>query len=119
LIVASVVAGSLALALPLFRLDSSASLAAVLGGALAAGNSVAAYGLVLWAEGRSNVAFFRAVLGGMLLRMTLLLLAVLGGVLLFELPRLPLVLPMLAYFVLFLALELGVVQRRSGAEARR
>jgi hypothetical protein len=119
LIVLGVVCGSLALSLPLLRLDRRAGLAAILGGALAAVNTVAAYGLVLWSERRSHVTFFRAVLGGTLGRMLALLGAVVAAILLLELPRLPLVVSLLSYFVLFLALELLMVHRRVGAQAPR
>ena len=93
---------------------------AVLAGALlAAANTTFAYFLALWSAGRSNNAFFVAVLGGMLARMTVLLGAVLVGVLVVGLPKLPLTFSLLAYFVAFLVLELAVLSRRpSGVSAR-
>lgn len=116
LIVAAAVLGSLGLVLPALPLDASARWAALLGAALAGLNALAAYALVVWASGRSNVAFFRAVLGGMLGRMAFLLLAVLLAVLVLGVPRLPLVISLLAYFVLLLAFELAVVHRRTEAQ---
>ena len=89
--------------------------AAALGCVLAGLNAVAAYALVAWSSGRSNTAFFRAVLGGTLGRMALLLGAVAGAILGLGLPRLPLVIALLSYYVAFLALELAVVHRRTGA----
>ena len=86
---------------------------------LAALNTVCAYFLALWSAGRSNNAFFVAVLGGMLARMTVLLAAVLVGVLVFGLPKLPLTFSLLAYFVVFLVLELAVVSRRPTREGAR
>lgn len=121
LIVAVLLAGSLALAWPLLRgLEPAARRAAALGGGLAAANSVAAYSTALWAEGRSNVAFMRAVLGGMGLRMAVLLGAVVAAILWLELPRVPLALSLVAYFVAFLVLELSVLHRRTAVrtEAR-
>jgi hypothetical protein len=94
--------------------------AAVAGGAtIAAVNSVAAYGLVAWSAGRSTASFFRAILGGMLARMTVMLGAVVAGILAFGLPRLPLVFSLLSYFVVLLAFELVVVTRRLARPAGR
>src|SRR3990172_6003389 len=61
-----------------------------------------------------------AGLGGMVGRMALMLAAVLVGVLVLGLPRLPLVVSLLAYFALFLAMELAVQHQhaRRSAEAR-
>jgi hypothetical protein len=72
-----------------------------------------AYGLVIWSSGRSTGAFMRAILGGMVGRMAVLLAAVVAAVLWLELPKLPLALSLLAYFVVFLVLELSVVHRRT------
>jgi hypothetical protein len=123
-IVASTVAATLAaLTLGLGdRLGADDAVAMVAGAILAAANSVAAYWLVVWSAGRSNVWFFRAVLGGMLARMTFMLASVVAGILLLGLPRLPLVFSLLAYFVALLVFELVVVSRRlshspRGAEA--
>ena len=94
--------------------------AALAGALLAAANTLAAYGLVLWAAGRSTNAFLGAVLGGMVGRMGLMLAAVVAAVLLFGLPKVPLAVSLLAYFVLFLVFELTVLQRRTtGVEPRR
>jgi hypothetical protein len=93
---------------------------AVLTGALlAAANTICAYFLARWSAGRSNQAFFTAVLGGMLARMTVLLGALLLGVLVVGLPKLPLTFALLGYFVAFLVLELAVLSRRpTGASAQ-
>jgi hypothetical protein len=121
LIVTVLLVGSLALAWPLLRgLEPGARRAAALGGALAAANSVAAYWTALWAVGRSNVAFMRAVLGGMGARMAVLLGAVVAAILWLELPRVPLALALVGYFIVFLVLELSVLHRSHSArtEAR-
>lgn len=89
--------------------------AVALGSVLAGLNAVAAYALVVWSAGRSNMAFFRAVIGGTLGRLAILLAAVVGAILGLGLPRLPLVLALLSYYVVFLALELAVVHNRRGA----
>lgn len=94
--------------------------AAVAGALLAAVNTLGAYGLVLWASGRSTNAFMGAVLGGMVGRMGLMLAAVVAAVLVLGLPKVPLAVSLLGYFVVFLVFELTVLQRRTnGAEARR
>jgi len=95
--------------------------AAILFGALVAtANTLASHGLVAWSAGRSTHAFFGAVLGGMVGRMALMLGAVVAGVLLLGLPRVPLVVSLLSYFGLFLVMELTVQHRhaRRPAETR-
>ena len=71
LIVLATVALGLALAWPLGLrgVEPRARWAALLGGALAALNTLAAYALVSWSIGRSTNAFLGAVLGGMVGRM--------------------------------------------------
>jgi hypothetical protein len=116
-VVLGAVGASLCAAWPL--LAAEARPAVLTGALLAAVNTVCAYFLALWSAGRSNNAFFTAVLGGMLARMTVLLGALLVGVLFVGLPKLPLTFSLLAYFVAFLVLELAVLSRRpTGASAR-
>lgn len=88
------------------------ALAAFAFGAVVAGlNAVASMGLLLWSRGRSHVAFMRALLGGMVGRMAVMLGAVAVGLLALDLVPMPLVIGLLSHFVLFLVLELGVVHR--------
>jgi hypothetical protein len=87
--------------------------AAVLGAALAAANTLLAYFLVLWSSGRPPRVFLRAILGGMVGRMAVMLAAVVAAVLWLDLPRTPLITSLLAYFAFFLVLELAVVHRRA------
>jgi hypothetical protein len=121
--VLAVVAGSLGLVWLAFghRLTGPTLRGIVLGGALAAANTLAAYGLVRWAERRSTNAFMGAVLGGMVGRMGVMLAAVVGAVLVLGVPKVPLAVSLLSYFVFFLVFEIAVLQRqRPGAvEARR
>ena len=63
-VVLAVVGSSLVLSWPLAGVAGGTAVAA--GAALAALNALAAYRLVVWAEGQPTVAFFRAILGGML-----------------------------------------------------
>jgi hypothetical protein len=116
-VVLGAVGASLGAAWP--ALSAEARPAVLTGAFLAALNTMCAYFLALWSAGRSNNAFFVAVLGGMLARMTVLLAAVLVGVLVFGLPKLPLTFSLLAYFVVFLVLELAVVSRRPTGEGAR
>ena len=108
---------SLAAAWP--ALPAPARPAALSGALLAALNSVCADFLALWSAGRSNSAFFTAVLGGMVARMLVLLGAVLVGVLVAGLPKVPFVVSLLAYFVAFLVLELSVLSRRPAGAGTR
>jgi hypothetical protein len=55
----------------------------------------------------------------MLARMTFLLAAVVVGILFLDLPRLPLVFSLLAYFVALLVFELAVIARRVSQPAGR
>jgi hypothetical protein len=90
-------------------------LAVLLAAGLTTLNTIAAYGLVLWSSGRSTKAFMRAVLGGMLARMFLMLVAVVTAIQWLELPALPFVVALLAYFVTFQIFELAILQRRGRA----
>ncbi len=99
--------------LALRRLDAPARWAVAFGGTIAVLNAIAAYALVRWSTSRPTVAFLRAVLGGMVLRIAVMLAALAAGLLLLGLPQLPLAAALLGYFILFLALELLVLQRRA------
>ncbi len=96
-------------------LEAGAWQASAVGAALAAANAIAAYGLALWAEGRSTNAFFGAVLGGMAARMTALLVAFVAAVRLLGLDSTPLAVSLLGHFAAFLMLELALLHRRTGA----
>ena len=114
LLMLAFVTGTVAVAWPLLlsRLSAVERAAAAAGTLIAVSNALVAYFLVHWSEGRSNRLFFRAVLGGMLGRMTFMLAAVLASVLWLRLPLLPLVFALLGYFTAFLALEVAIVSRR-------
>jgi hypothetical protein len=117
-LVLAVAGASLAALWPL--LEKEWRRAALAGAALALANTMAAYGLVMWAKRRSTNVFLGAVLGGMVGRMALMLAAVVAAVLHLGLPKVPLALSLLAYFVVFLVFELTVLQRRtSRADATR
>jgi hypothetical protein len=120
LIVLGIAGGSLLLLLPALSgvLDRAGRQALLLGGALATANTLLAFLLVSWSEKRSTTAFLGAVLGGMVGRMALLLLAVVAAVVGLGLPKLPLAISLLSYFVLFLVLELRVLHRTRQEPAR-
>lgn len=117
ILVLAAVATLLSAAWPLLSADALFRWAVVAGGALAASNTVLAYHLVLWSSRRSTNVFLGAVLGGMVGRMALMLAAVVTGVLVFDLPKVPLAVSLLAFFVLFLVLELTILHRRTGVAA--
>jgi hypothetical protein len=114
LIVLTTVLVSLAVLWPLLAgLGEAGRAAALFGGLLATANTLIAYATVLVSEKRSPKTFLGAVLGGMLGRMAALLLAVVAAVLVLELPKVPLAVSLLAYFVLFLGLELSILQKKT------
>jgi hypothetical protein len=119
ILVLVLVAAALAVAWPLAlrRLDAPVRVAVFLGGGLAALNTVAAHALALWSWRRSTNAFLGAVLGGMVGRMGLMLAAVVAGVLVLGLPKLPLALSLLSFFVVFLVMELTILHRRTSVRA--
>jgi len=120
---ASIVLPSVAVSLVLVlvalgdRVGSTDSAAAILGAGLAAANSIAAYFLLRWSAGRSNVTFFRAVLGGTLGRMLFLLATVAAAIAGLGLPATALVTSLVGYFALLLVFELAVASR-TGAPTR-
>lgn len=118
LLVLVVVATLVAAGWPALPPEASVRWAVVGGAALAALNTILAYFLVVWSASRSTSAFMKAVLGGMVVRMGLMLAAVVAGVLVFGLPKVPLAISLLAFFVLFLILELTILHRRTSTPAR-
>ena len=118
LLVLVVVATLVAAGWPALPPESGVRWAVVGGAALAALNTILAYFLVVWSASRSTGVFMKAVLGGMVVRMGLMLAAVVAGVLVFDLPKVPLAISLLAFFVLFLIMELTILHRRTSAPAR-
>lgn len=115
LLVVLIVGGSLVALWPILRasLDEADRRAALVGGALAAANTLIGYMTAVWAERRSANVFLRAVLGGMVVRMGLLLGIVVAAILVYGLPKLPLAVSLLSYFVVFLILEVAVLHKRT------
>ena len=96
-------------------LSGDARPAVALGATLAAANVLAAFALASWGLTRSPKAFLAAVLGGMAARMGIVLLLVVLALTLFNLPRLPLALSLLGYFMPFLVLELAALHKSTAA----
>jgi hypothetical protein len=118
-VVTAVAGVSLALLWPLAgALGPGGWLAAAAGAALAVLNALAAYWLVRWSEGRTTVWFFRAILGGMLVRMTLLLAAVAASLLAMGLRPVPFLVSLLGHFIAFLGLETAVLSRTAAPAAQ-
>jgi len=114
-LVTAVAGVSLALLWPFSgRMGAGGWPAAAWGAALAVLNTLAAYRLVRWSDGKPTVAFFRAVLGGMLVRMALLLVAVVLLLRVAGLPTAPFVVSLLGHFAAFLVLETAVLSRPPG-----
>jgi hypothetical protein len=111
LVVAAATLSALSLVVPP---GTGARAAVGFGAALAVLNTLAAHALVLGSRGRSTRAFLGLVLGGMVGRLALMLVAVVLGVLALGLPRLPLVISLLAYFALFMVVELTLQHRSAG-----
>ena len=118
-LVLGVALATLGLAWPLGLggLGAPARAAVGFGVTLALVNTIAAHALLRWSASRSNTQFLKAVLGGMLGRMVVLLAALVAGILALRLPRLPLAVSLLAYFAAFLAVELTLAHRQLGAAA--
>ena len=120
LVVLAVVGGSLGLLWLLLApaLGPRGWWAALAGGGLAAANTLVAYGLVIWSAQRSANVFMRAVLGGMVGRMAVMLAVVVALVLGLGLPKVPLAISLLSYFVVFLVIELTLLHKRTGEASR-
>lgn len=117
--VAAVTGTSLAVLWPLAaRLGPGGWTAATWGAALAALNALAAYRVVLWTRDKATLAFFRAILGGMIARMAVLLAAVAVALRAAALPAAPFLISLLGHFVVFLVLETAVVSRMPASGAR-
>lgn len=115
LIVLSAAGLSQAALLPL--LSEPVRPAVTLGAALAVSNVLLAFALAAWGLKRSPRAFLGAVLLGMMFRLGLVLLAVAVAVAALGVPKVPLTMALLGYFVPFLFFELAVLHRTTPAPA--
>jgi uncharacterized protein (UPF0261 family) len=99
------------------RLDRRGVIAVSYGAGVAAANALLAHALMRWSEGRSTKAFLIAVLGGMGGRMAFVLGAVILAVVALDLPKLPLLVSLLAHFVVFLGLEMAALHAAPAVRA--
>jgi len=113
LIIFGAAATSQALLLPV--LSEANRPAVALGAGLAVANVLVAFALAAWGLGKSPRVFLGAVLLGMAVRLGLVLVAVGLAVALFDYPKLPLAMSLLAYFTPFLMFELAVLHRSTPA----
>jgi hypothetical protein len=110
-------AASLSQAVLLPLVSEAVRPAVALGAALAVANVLLAFALAAWGLRRSPRVFLGAVLGGMMVRLALVLLAVVLAVAVFETPKVPLAMTLLSYFVPLLVFELAVLHRRTPPRA--
>jgi hypothetical protein len=107
LVVTGVLAVTAALvAFVLDGLDRRGVVAVSYGAGVAGLNALLAHALLRLTEGRSTKAFLTVVFGGMAGRMAFVLSAVVVAVVALDLPRLPLLLSLVAHFAVFLGLEM-------------
>ena len=112
-VVLGTVAVTLAAAWPALAAEWRAAVLA--GAALASVNTVLAYAVAIGTMDRSPNVFLGAVLGGMVARMGLMLVAFVIAVRMGDLPAVPLAASLLVYFVGFLVFELALLHRRTSA----
>ena len=117
-LVVAVVASSLLLVRLLLPADVFPVVA--FGAGLATLNTLAAFFLTTWSVNKPMRTFMTAVLGGMGVRMAVMLGAVVFALEILGMPQIPLVISVLVPFVVFLGLELWLtaVRRPATAEAR-
>ncbi len=92
-------------------LDPPARRAVGFSAALATLNALAAFAITTWAVARPLKLFLSAVLGGMLVRLVVLLGALAAAIAWLGLRTFPLVAALFVYYTLFLAFELAVLYR--------
>jgi hypothetical protein len=116
---ATVVLGSVAVTLAAAwpALAAEWRAAVLTGAALASANTVLAYLAAVGTMDKPPNVFVGAVLGGMVARMGVMLLAFVAGVRLAALPAVPLAVSLLSFFVGFLVFELTLLHRRTSARA--
>ena len=104
---------ALAAAYPLLRFGSrEVIIAAITGAILGTANVLAGYLAIEYSIGKSYSTFLRTVLGGMGLRMALLLGTLVVLIKLFGLHAAALTVSLLGFYVIFLALEVVFIQKK-------
>jgi hypothetical protein len=106
-------AGGALLAYPLWRMDSQHTVMAVATGALmAAVNALAGYWALTYAQGKSYTTFLKVVLGGMGIRMAVLLGVLAMLIKIAGMHPAALTVSLLGFYVVFLVLEILSIQSR-------
>ena len=104
---------TLAAAYPLLRFGSrEVIIATIVGAILGTANVLAGYLAIEYSIGKSYSTFLRTVLGGMGLRMALLLGTLVVLIKLFGLHAVALTVSLLGFYAIFLALEVVFIQKR-------
>ena len=104
---------TLAAAYPLLRFGSrEVIIATTVGAMLGTANVLAGYLAIEYSIGKSYSTFLRTVLGGMGLRMALLLGTLVMLIKLFGLPAVALTVSLLGFYAIFLALEVVFIQKK-------
>ena len=112
-VIAVLVGAGLLLAYPLaLHAEPATRTAVVLGAALATVNVMMGYAAIEYAFHRSYTAFLKAVLGGMGVRMVVVLGVLVALIVSWGVPVLPLTLSLFGFYIVFLTLEVLYIQRK-------
>jgi hypothetical protein len=106
-------AGTVLLAYPLARLATRETILAVVAGALLSTiNVLLGFLAIEYSFEKSYTAFMKAVLGGMVARMTIMLGAMVALILLFHVDAVALTVSMLGFYLIYLVMEVQYVQKK-------
>jgi hypothetical protein len=106
-------AGTVLLAYPLARLATRETILAVVAGALLSTiNVLLGFLAIEYSFEKSYTAFMKAVLGGMVARMMIMLGAMVALILLFHVDAVALTVSMLGFYLIYLVMEVQYVQKK-------
>lgn len=106
-------AGTVLLAYPLARLATRETILAVVAGALLSTiNVLLGFLAIEYSFEKSYTTFMKAVLGGMVARMTIMLGAMVALILLFHVDAVALTVSMLGFYLIYLVMEVQYVQKK-------
>lgn len=106
-------AGTVLLAYPLARLATRETILAVVAGALLSTiNVLLGFLAIEYSFEKSYTTFMKAVLGGMVARMTIMLGAMVALILLFHMDAVALTVSMLGFYLIYLVMEVQYVQKK-------
>ena len=105
-------------AYPLFAFASAEVIRACIAGVLISlANVLAGYAAIEYSIDKSYTTFLKAVLGGMGVRMVVMLGALLILIMMFHFQAVPLVVSLMGYYILFLILEVLFMQKKMNKKA--